>query len=110
MWGRRKKDISKDPFYREKDFVVFYIRCSKCGKVMEKRVLKARDFVVSYEGNAALVMDKLYVCDRCYNQIKIVAGFKRNYKPVYFEINGGEFISREEYEERRVGDEETLHE
>jgi DNA-directed RNA polymerase subunit RPC12/RpoP len=103
MWGRKKKDLSKDPFYREKDALVIYLKCSRCGHVMEKRILKARDFVVSYEGNAAIMIDKLYVCDKCYNQIKVIAGFKRNYKPVYFEINGGEFITKEEYEEKEGG-------
>jgi DNA-directed RNA polymerase subunit RPC12/RpoP len=100
MWGKKKKDVSKDPFYREKDALVVYLKCSRCGNVMEKRILKARDFVVSYEGNAAIMIDKLYVCDRCYNQMKVIAGFKRNYKPVYFEIDGGEFITKEEYEEK----------
>jgi hypothetical protein len=46
------------------------------------------------------MVDKLYVCDKCYNQIKVIAGFKRSYKPVYFEIDGGEFITKEEFEEK----------
>ncbi len=103
MWGRKKKDVERDPFYREKDSLVFYIKCDRCGYVMEKRLLKSRDFVVSYEGNAALVIDKLYVCDKCYNQIKVEAGFKRSYKVVFFEINGGRFISREEFEGKEGG-------
>ncbi len=101
FWKRGKKDILKNPFYDEKDALVVYIKCNKCGYTMKKRILKSRDFVVSYDGNAAVVIDKLYVCDRCYNQIKVNAGFKRSYKPVYFEIDGGSFVSKEEYEERK---------
>ena len=100
MFWRGKKDVFRNPFYNEKDSLVVYIKCDKCGNVMKKRILKSRDFVVSYDGNAAFVIDKLYVCDKCYNQIKVDAGFKRSYKPVYFEINGGSFVTEEEYERK----------
>ncbi len=100
MFFKKKKDISKDPFYPEKDCLVLYIECGKCGEKMFFKLLKERDFMVAYDGRSAIMIDKLYVCPKCYNQISVKAGFKSNYRTVYFEINGGRFIEREEYERK----------
>ncbi len=103
FFKKKKKDINKDPFYREKDGLVIYLKCDRCGQVMSFRILKGRDFVVAYDGRSALMIDKLYVCPKCYNQISLKAGFKGSYKPVYFELNGARFITEEEYSEQKGG-------
>ncbi len=103
LFGRKRQDITKNPFYKEKDALVIYLKCDRCGEYMTFRILKERDFVVSYDGRSALMIDKLYVCPKCYNQISLKAGFKATFKPMYFELNGGKFVAKEEYEQQKGG-------
>jgi len=98
FFKKRKKDVSSNPFYKEKKSMKIYIECGRCGHVMEFRILNDRDLMVSYDGVSTYVIDKLYVCPKCYNQISVKAGFKESLKPTYVEINGGKFITKEEYE------------
>ena len=100
FFKKKKADVSADPFYREKKVMKIYIECSKCGYLMNPVILNDRDLVVSYDGVSTYMIDKLYVCPKCYNQISVRAGFKGNLKPTYVEINGGKFITKEEYERK----------
>jgi len=97
FFRKKKRDVSTNPFYKERNFMRIYIKCGRCGNVMEFRILNERDLVISYDGVSTYMIDKLYVCPKCYNQISVKAGFKGNLKPIYVEINGGEFITKEEY-------------
>ncbi|MCD6450565.1 MAG: hypothetical protein J7L34_08695 [Thermotogaceae bacterium] len=98
FFRKKKKDVSSNPFYKEGNSMKIYIKCGKCGYVMEFKILNDRDLMVSYDGVSAYMIDKLYVCPKCYNQISVKAGFKGNLKPAYVDINGGKFVAKEVYE------------
>ncbi len=92
----RKKDISKNPFYDERDNLVVYLRCNKCGEVFMSHIRKTTELFSDYANNR-YVLNKEYIGSKCPNRIRVHAVFKPNYKLESFEIEGGSFITKEEY-------------
>ena len=110
FFKRRKtrEDLERDPFYRERDTLVVYFRCDRCGEVFRSHLRKGYDFIVNYDNpSIPYKIDKLYVGARCPNRIKLVAYFKANYRPVSVELEGATFITKEEYEEAKEREGET---
>ena len=99
FFKRKKKDLNVNPFYNERDSLVVYFRCDKCGEVFRSHLRKGYDFIVNYDNpSIPYKIDKLYVGAKCPNRIKLYAEFKSNYKPVTFNLEGATFITKEEYE------------
>lgn len=98
IFKKRKKDVSKNPFYDERDTLVLYLRCDKCGEVFMSHIRKMTELFADYQNNR-YVLNKEYIGSRCPNRIQVRAVFKPNYRLESFEISGGAFITREEYEE-----------
>ncbi|MBB6063161.1 hypothetical protein HNP65_001625 [Thermosipho japonicus] len=106
MFGffKKKKNIEKNPFYNEKDSLVIYLKCDKCGEVFRSHLRKGYDFLNEYDNpNVRYKIEKLYVGSKCPNKIEVRAQFTGSYKPVSFDISGGKFISKEEYEKEVEG-------
>ncbi len=98
--GKTKEELQRNPFYSERDTLVVYFKCDKCGEVFRSHLRKGYDFIVNYDNpSVPYRIDKLYVGAKCPNRIKLRADFKANYKPVSVEIEGATFITKEEYEE-----------
>lgn len=96
---KKEKDITKNPFYDERNTLVVYFKCKKCGEVFRSHLRKYYDIAVDYSGGGfSYKLDKEFIGSECQNKIHIYANFKRNFKPKNFEIVGGEFISKEDYE------------
>jgi len=102
MFFKRKKkgkDINKNPFYNNGDTLVIYFKCTKCGEVFRSHLRKFYDIHVKYErSGGAYRLDKEFIGSKCQNRINIYADFTRTFKPISFDIIGGRFISKEEYE------------
>ncbi|ONN28129.1 hypothetical protein XJ44_00225 [Thermosipho affectus] len=99
MFFKRKKNLSKNPFYKDKDSLVIYIKCDKCGEMFRSYLRKGYDFLIEYDNkNIAYKIEKVYVGSKCPNKIEVKAQFTGAYKPVSFDIFGGKFISKEDYE------------
>ncbi len=97
---KTREDLQRNPFYNERDTLVVYFRCDKCGEVFRSHLRKGYDFIVNYDNpSIPYRIDKLYVGSKCPNRIELRADFKSNYKPVSVEIEGATFITKEEYEE-----------
>ncbi|WP_448376338.1 hypothetical protein [Fervidobacterium sp.] len=96
---RSEEDLEKNPFYKESNALVVYIKCNKCGEVFRSHLRIGYDFIIDYDNRSApFMIEKVYVGSKCPNKIELRAEFTGSYKPVSFEIDGGKFISKETYE------------
>ncbi len=98
FFKKKRKDITKSPFYDKGDTLVVHFRCSKCGEIFRSHLRKFYDISVNYgSGKAAYKLDKEFIGSKCQNKIQIYAEFTRSFKALSFDIIGGNFISEEEY-------------
>ncbi|KLO22505.1 MULTISPECIES: hypothetical protein [unclassified Marinitoga] len=96
---KKKKDISKNPFYNESNSLVLYFKCDKCGEKFRSYLRKGYDFSTSYEGKAVYVINKEYVGSKCSEKINLIAEFDGNYRLLNFELLGGTPISKDDFME-----------
>ncbi|HOA16989.1 MAG: hypothetical protein KBE50_06245 [Fervidobacterium sp.] len=98
------RDLEVNPFYKDKNALIVYIKCDKCGEVFRSHLRIGYDFIINYDDRAApFMIDKVYVGSKCPSKIELKAKFTGSYKPVSIEIDGGKFISKETYEEEVKG-------
>ena len=102
---KREKDLVKDPFYEEGVFLVMYVKCDNCGEVFRSHIRKTSELYPTYSGRTAYILRKELIGSKCPNRINVYAEFSGTYKTLNFEISGGHFITKEEYEkhEKEVG-------
>ena len=99
FFGKKEKDVKKDPFYDSGSTMVAYFKCNKCGEVFMSHLRKFYDINVSYSGEGgASHLYKEFIGSNCQEKIHINAIFTRSFKAKSFDIIGGSFISKEEYE------------
>ncbi|GAB6189808.1 hypothetical protein JCM30566_15500 [Marinitoga arctica] len=94
---KRKKDIVKNPFYNDKNFLVIHFKCKKCGENFRSYLNKGYDFSISYEGKATYLINKEYIGSKCFEKIQLIAEFDSNYRLLNFDLIGGIPISKEEF-------------
>ena len=73
----------------------FFIECDNCGARVRVRADKQYDLNRTDDG---FVWHKTIVDSRCFRQIPTVVQLDRSYNVVSTEIDGGHYITREEYE------------
>ncbi|HHF08654.1 MAG TPA: hypothetical protein ENL26_02635 [Kosmotoga arenicorallina] len=102
FWKRKKKkvDLASNPFYKEGSLFVVYMKCDKCGEYFRSHLRRGYDFLNDYDNPAApYKIEKLYVGSKCPNKIHLTATFSGTYKVKSVSIDGGIFVTKEEYEE-----------
>jgi len=50
FFKKKKKDITKNPFYDKGSTLVVYFKCSKCGELFRSHLRKYYDVSVNYGG------------------------------------------------------------
>lgn len=75
--------------------IYFYVRCNKCGSKVRVRADKQYDLNRTDDG---YIWHKTIMDSKCFRQIPTVVHFDGDYNVVSTEIDGGEYITREEYE------------
>ncbi|MFP4019979.1 MAG: hypothetical protein ACLFUK_00105 [Halanaerobium sp.] len=82
--------------------VDIYVEDDKCGNQMKLIFRKSYDIQKVYEDNrdAAYEIQKVVVCDKCYNKIDLHLEFDKGYNIINKEIKDGKIISREEFENK----------
>lgn len=78
-----------------------YVRCSRCGAPVHVRVHLLNDLAVEYDDNenvAGYRLRKEIMDSRCFRLIYADLQFDRNRRELGRTIEGGEFISAEEYQ------------
>ncbi len=77
------------------DGFFLYVQCDNCGAKVRLRVHKRHDLNVSDEGYEWV---KTIVDSRCFRPMRTVARFDRDYQMTDFELEGGRYISHDQYE------------
>jgi hypothetical protein len=78
-----------------------YVRCDKCGETIKTRIDLSHDLTPNYsaEGRVTdyVVRKVLIGSQRCFEPIEVKLTFDSQRRVSSREINGGQFISEEEY-------------
>ncbi|ABV33351.1 MULTISPECIES: hypothetical protein [Pseudothermotoga] len=104
MWFFKKKkkseqDLLTNPFYKEGNLFVIYFKCEKCGEYFRSHLRAGYDFIIDYDNpSTPYKVDKIYVGSKCPNKIHLIATMSSSYKLRTVTLEGGKFITKEEYE------------
>lgn len=81
-----------------------FARCHRCGEVLKARVNLNNDLSVDYEDKTTTFFCRKVLTgeSRCFQRIEVELTFDQNHNLMSREIQGGQFISREEYETARA--------
>jgi hypothetical protein len=76
-----------------------YLKCSKCGEPIALRIRKTDEIQRDYDGNDSnYFVQKLVVGNKCYNRIPLRLDLDSSYKIKNKTIQGGIFITKDEYD------------
>lgn len=82
---------------RDPDGIYLYVKCEKCGATLRVRADKRHDLQRDYD-TGEYVLRKEMMDNSCFNLMQATVRFDPSYNIVEQEIEGGTFISREDYE------------
>lgn len=83
------------------DAIFLYVRCGRCGAPVRVRVNLYNDLAVEYddrENVSGYRLRKEIMDSRCFRLLYADLTFDRNRRELGRQIEGGEFISKDEYE------------
>ncbi len=83
-----------------------YVRCSKCSSAIHTRIHRMNDLTVEYGDDDTIVgyrLRKEMMDGRCFRLVYTDLHFDRNRREVSRAIEGGEFISADEYQRLTKG-------
>jgi hypothetical protein len=78
-----------------------YVRCKACGEKIRVRVSREHDLSADFDGSdvpSAYFVRKEIIGRNCFRRINVELHFDSGKRITEQKIEGGEFISREEYE------------
>ncbi|MBN1247944.1 MAG: hypothetical protein JXC32_09830 [Anaerolineae bacterium] len=81
---------------RDPDGIYLYVKCGRCGAPVRVRADKRHDLQRDYDTNE-LILHKEIMDGRCFSLMQATVRFAPNYRIVDQQLEGGEFISWEEY-------------
>ncbi len=81
--------------YVDKQGVYFYVQCNNCGKTVRLRADKQYDLE---NDGGGYTWHKTIVDNKCFRPMETVVTLDSSYNMVNAEINGGHFITEEEYQ------------
>nr|WP_290669327.1 hypothetical protein [Ardenticatena sp.] len=95
-------------FARQPDEQAMYIyaRCGRCGTVVQSRIDLTHDLSQDFDAGGYFVRKGL-VDARCFQRMEIELRFDRRRRVVAQQIQGGKFVSRDEWEAARNGADNT---
>lgn len=98
--------FGQPPASRDERGIYLYAVCDRCGQRLRIRVDRQYDLNPRDEGG--YIWQKTLVDSRCFRPMPTVVIFDGSYQWVSAEIEGGHYISKEEYEaaERAANEEE----
>ena len=80
------------------DALYLYVRCGNCGRTLRIRVDKRHDLLTDYD-NGGFTLVKEMMDDKCFRLMRAELAFDRAYTITSQRIEGGTFITKEEYEQ-----------
>jgi hypothetical protein len=85
---------------RDSTGIYLYVKCSRCGAPVRVRADRTRDLLRDYDSDTVgYVLHKEIMDGTCFSLMQATVHFDAGYRVLSREIEGGEFISREEYQE-----------
>jgi hypothetical protein len=83
------------------DALHLYVRCNHCGAIVHVRVNLYNDLSVDYDDDvvSGYRLRKEIMDSRCFRLMYADLTFDRNRREIARQIEDGEFVSREEYEQ-----------
>jgi len=85
------------------DFILFAVKCDKCGEEIKINVNRRTDIQSLYteagEKGAAYTLRKEILGTKCPHLINIAVDFDRSYRILSRDVSGGKFISSEKQKE-----------
>ena len=85
----------KEKKYADERGVYFFVRCDNCGSCVRLRADKQHDLLREGGGFS---WHKTIVDSKCFRRIPTVVTLNSKYEMVSADIQGGQYISEEEYE------------
>jgi hypothetical protein len=81
----------------EKRYYTFYVKCNRCGEVIEGRVDLDNDLSLDHEGDSTIyfVRKGLVGNNRCFQQIEVEMKFTPNRDLIEQQATGGQFTKPE---------------
>jgi hypothetical protein len=76
-----------------------YVRCKACGEAIRVRIHREHDLSADYDGGGSYYTHKEIVGRACFRRIKVDLTFDGQRQLAERTIEGGDFITREEYQE-----------
>ena len=89
----------------DRDGLYFYVRCDRCGDVVRVRVNTANELQQEFaesDGVAGYSLRKVVVDAKCFRPIEVSMRFDGRRREQSREIEGGRFITAEEYAAERA--------
>lgn len=90
LFGGGQKPANSDP-----NGLYFYVRAHKCEAYVRVRADKQHDLERTDDG---FVWHKTIVDSKCFSRMQAVVHFDHNYQVTASELDGGTFITKDEYE------------
>ncbi len=96
FWDNLKKIFSSP---KSTNIIEVYLKDNKCGKMFKVFLRKSYEISRVYEtkNDVKHMVNKVVVCDKCFNRIKFSLGFDKHYNIITRHIEGGSFITEKEY-------------
>jgi hypothetical protein len=84
---------------QKSNIIEVYLKDDKCGKMLKVILRKSYEISRVYEeqSDVKYMVNKVVICDKCFNRIKFSLGFDKHYNIISRQIEGGSFLSEEEY-------------
>lgn len=93
--GFLKKLFGGEKEYKDEHGIYFYVQCDHCGDKVQLRADKRHDL---NRAEGGYVWRKTIVDSRCFRKMPTVVHLDRDYNVIHKEIEGGHYITKEEYE------------
>ena len=93
--GFLKKLFGGEDAKPEKRYYTFYVKCNRCGEVIEGRVDLDNDLSLDYEGDSTVyfVRKGLVGDNRCFQQIEVEMKFTSSRELIEQQVTGGQFTN-----------------
>jgi len=94
---------------RDPDGIYLYIKCDRCGAPVRVRADRRHDLQRDYD-SGELILRKEVMDGACFSLIQTTTRFDAGYRVIDQQIDGGEFISWEEYQKLTTPAKKSQHE
>ncbi len=102
IWRRIRELLGKGTLAQDPDAIWLYVQCDRCGAVVAVRADRRYDLNPD-EAGTGYVLIKEIMDDRCFRLMRAEVHLDDQYRMVEQTIEGGRFLSSEEYERLQGG-------